>query len=389
MGKAPIYVRALTDAEHKALEAALRSSDAFVLRRAQIVLASARGELVSHIALRVGFSGQGVRQVIHAFNRDGLDVLRQRSTRNHTLYYCFDTAAALRLREILHQSPRLFARPTSVWTLELAAEVAYEQGLTAWRVSAETVRAALARMGVSWRRAKRWITSPDPEYARKKARRDRLIRLAQTHADWLLGFEDEVWWSRLSQPSMHAWQDDDQPLRLVGQSVASDDPDPKALACYGLLARYWNEQQHWTEAMWLRFVDGRPVSAVTIDFLAWCGEQAAALGKRAVLLVWDNASWHESQIVRRWLRAYNQQVKQTGQGVRLLVAFLPVKSPWLNPIEPKWLHGKKRVVEPDRMLTAAELADRVCATYACPHHPHLLAPPKPVKAPKVKSKKAA
>ena len=90
--------------------------------------------------------------------------------------------------------------------------------------------------------------------------------------------------------------------------------------------------------MWLRLVDGRPVSAVTIDFLTWCAEQAAALGKRAVLLIWDNASWHESQIVRRWLRDYNQQVKQTGQGVRLLVSFLPVKSPWLNPIEPRPSH---------------------------------------------------
>ena len=141
--------------------------------------------------------------------------------------------------------------------------------------------------------------------------------------------------------------------------------------------------------MWLRLVNGRPVSAVTIDFLSWCAAQAATLGKRAVLLVWDNASWHESQIVRRWLRDHNRQVKQTGQGVRLIVSFLPVKSPWLNPIEPKWLHGKKRVCEPDRVLTAAELADRVCRTYDCPHHPHLIAPPKPPKGKKSASKKAA
>jgi transposase len=389
MGKAPLYVRQPTDAERKALEAALRSSDAFVLRRAQILLASARGELVSQIAPLVGFSGQAVRQVIHTFNQAGLAVLQQRSTRNHTLYYCFDTAAAQRLREILHQSPRRFGKETSLWTLDLAAQVAHEQGLTAWRVSGETVRTTLARMGVGWRRAKHWITSPDPEYAQKKARRDRLIRLARTHPDWLLGFEDEVWWSRLAQPTLHAWQDDDQPLRLVEQSVASADRDPKALACYGLLARYWDAQHHWTEAMWLRLVDGRPVSAVTIDFLTWCAAQAAALGKRAVLLIWDNASWHESQIVRRWLRDYNRQVKQTGQGVRLLACFLPVKSPWLNPIEPKWLHGKKRIVEPARLLSAAELADRVCATYDCPHHPHLIAPPKPPKAKKSASKKAA
>src|SRR5579885_635260 len=137
------------------------------------------------------------------------------------------------------------------------------------RVGGETIRATLARMGVHWRRAKEWITSPDPEYARKKARRDRLIRLARAHPDWLLGFEDEVWWSRLAHPALHAWQDDDRPLRLVEQAVARADPDPKAIACYGLLTRSWDADWRRAEALWLRFVDGRPVSTVTIDFLAW------------------------------------------------------------------------------------------------------------------------
>ncbi|HWE63912.1 MAG TPA: IS630 family transposase [Chloroflexota bacterium] len=365
----------------------MRSPDAFVLRRTQILLASARGEQVGAIAAVVGYSGQAVRQVIHAFEQEGLGVLEQRPRTPHTLYYCFDTSAAEHLREQLHQSPRSYGKETGLWTLELAAEVAFEQGLTAWRVSDETVRATLARMGVRWQRAKQWIHSPDPEYARKKARRDRLIRLAERNEDLLLGFLDEVWWSRLARPTLYAWQDPLHPLRLVEQTVAAADPDPKALACYGLLARSWQEDGRRTEAMWLRFVDGRPVSAVTVDFLAWCAAQAAVLGKRAVLLIWDNASWHESQIVRTWLRAHNRQVKQAGRGVRLIVCFLPVKSPWLNPIEPKWLHGKKRVAEPDRLLAAAELADRVCATYDCPHYPHLVQPPRKEAA--AKSKKVA
>ena len=231
MGKAPLFVRPLTDAEHKALEAALRSPDAFVLRRAQILLASARGEPVGAIAVLVGFSGQAVRQVIHAFHREGLGVLQRQPSTPHTLTYSFDTTAAERLREMLHQSPRSYGKETSVWTLELAADVAFEQGLTAWRVSDETVRATLVRLGVRWQRAKHWISSPDPEYARKKARRDRLIRLAQQHEDLLLGFADEVWRSRLARPTLATWQDPAQPVRLVEQTVPTGDPDPKALAC--------------------------------------------------------------------------------------------------------------------------------------------------------------
>ncbi len=48
-------------------------------------------------------------------------------------------------------------------------------------------------------------------------------------------------------------------------------------------------------------------------------------------------------------------------GVRLLICRLPVKSPWLNPIEFKWVHGKRAVVEPARLLSAHEVAERVCA----------------------------
>ena len=126
--------------------------------------------------------------------------------------------------------------------------------------------------------------------------------------------------------------------------------------------------------MLLRFVDGRPVSAVTIQFLAWCAERLATQGRTALLLVWDNAAWHVSREVRAWLRAHNQQVKREKKGVRILACYLPVKSPWLNAIEPKWTHTKKRVVEPDRLLSGQELADRVCDALACPHEPHLIMP---------------
>src|SRR5262249_52901332 len=100
----------------------------------------------------------------------------------------------------------------------------------------------------------------------KKRQRDRLIQLAARHLDWALGFADEVWWSRLAQPHLHAWAAVDQPLRLVEQAVATTDPDPKALACDGLLLRRAGQE----EAVWLRCVVGRPVSAITTQFLDWC-----------------------------------------------------------------------------------------------------------------------
>ena len=207
----------------------------------------------------------------------------------------------------------------------------------------------------------------------KKSRRDRLIALARTRPDWALGFQDETWWSRVARPSLSAWAEDDDPLRLVEQTVAKDDPDPQALACYGLLLR---ADASAPERVWLRFVDGRPVSVVTTAYLDWCAERLATHGKRVMVLIWDNAAWHVSHEVRAWLRAHNRRVRRDGKGVRILACALPVKSPWLNAIEPKWAHTKKRVVEPDRLLPAQELADRVCAALSCPHEPHLPMPQK-------------
>jgi transposase len=166
--QAPLLVRPPTDAERQALEAGLRSSQAFTLRRSQIILASARGDHTPVVATALGCSDQAVRDAIHAFDRAGVAALTPGSKRPRTLRPAFDAAGADRLRDLLHRSPRDFGHPTSLWTLELAAETAFAEGLTATRVTGETVRATLARLGIGWRRAKRWITSPDPAYQRKK-----------------------------------------------------------------------------------------------------------------------------------------------------------------------------------------------------------------------------
>jgi transposase len=164
----PLRVRSLTQAERQQLEAGLRSPVAFVLRRCQIILASARGQRAPAIAEMVGCDDETVRDVIRAFNAEGLAALERGSTRPHRTQAAFTPGAAEQLKEMLHQSPRQYGKQTSLWTLELAAEVSFEEGLTAERVSDETVRATLKRLGVGWKRAKRWITSPDPAYARKK-----------------------------------------------------------------------------------------------------------------------------------------------------------------------------------------------------------------------------
>ena len=174
--KTPIFVRSFSEEEREALQARLRSKDAFTLRRSQMLLASSRGEYAPRIAESLGCGQQTVRDAIHDFNERGLDALVARSSRPKRTRDAFDEESAEALKEMLHHSPREFGYDTSLWTLAMAAQASFEEGLTQRRVSGETIRTTLVRLlGVRWQRAKRWITSPDPLYERKKLGRQSLL----------------------------------------------------------------------------------------------------------------------------------------------------------------------------------------------------------------------
>jgi hypothetical protein len=191
--------------------------------------------------------------------------------------------------------------------------------------------------------------------------------MAQERPGWLLGYQDEAGWSREGRPAMRAWAGAGQPPRLVEVRVPDGDPTPKALACSGL----WLPDRAETR---LRFVDGRPIGGLTTQYLAWCVAEAAALGKTTLGLVWELAGWQVSKEVPGWIRAHNQHVQRTRRGARLIPCRLPATSPGPNPIEPKWIHSKRRVVEPGRRLSLDELEERVCADFGCPRRDHLAIP---------------
>ncbi len=167
--KPPLFPRPFIADEQAQLEDALRSPNAFSLRRAQYLLASSRGLVPRQIAADYGGCEQSVRNVIRAFNTDGLNCLTPQSRRPKTATPQFASARLEQLNALLRQSPRAFGKTRSVWTTALLAEVAYEQGLTEQTVSDETIRRALKRLQVNWKRAKHWISSPDPQYTLKKS----------------------------------------------------------------------------------------------------------------------------------------------------------------------------------------------------------------------------
>jgi transposase len=165
-----LYARPLTDEERQILRQNLKSSNGFTVRRAQMLLLSAdEGLKVAAIGQRVGCQGQAVRQTIHAFHREGLNCLQPKAKGNPTDRRALDDAARQHLRDLIRRSPRDLGYETSLWTLDMLAQACFEQGITATRVTGETIRATLAALGISWRRVKQRINSPDPHYTMKKS----------------------------------------------------------------------------------------------------------------------------------------------------------------------------------------------------------------------------
>lgn len=166
--KPPLFVRTLTSTERHQLRAGLRSAEAFTVRRCQILLASADGRRPAQIATDLRCAVGTVRNALHAFDHEGTGCLAEKSSRPHSARPGLGPSHAEPLKDLLHHSPRLFGRPTGLWTLESLAEVCHAKGWTPRRLTGEAIRVALKRLGIGWKRAKRWITSPDPAYARKK-----------------------------------------------------------------------------------------------------------------------------------------------------------------------------------------------------------------------------
>jgi transposase len=257
----PIFVRSLlSDTEKERLQTALRSSVRLSsCAEPRSSSPENRGERASQIARSLGCGQQTVCDAIHDFDRRGLDALVAGSSRPKHTHRAFDDEQSEALFELLHQEdPRKFGKEDTFWTLQhYAAEASFERGITERQVGGETVRATLGRLGVRWERAKRWIESPDPEYARKKG--------LETGRSGSPKFILSGSWDLRTRPGSPALSDRVRTLlgrggptdaSLLEKKAAKDDPEPKALACYGMYLPGIGET-------WLRFVDGRPVSAIT------------------------------------------------------------------------------------------------------------------------------
>ena len=142
------------------------------------------------------------------------------------------------------------------------------------------------------------------------------------------------------------------------------DPDPDAIACYGFY-------RHDTRKVTGPVRRGAAGGDMTVQFLEWLCWGVAQEGKKVLVVIWDDASWHTCRDGGRMGGRAEPAGRDEGKGYRSYICELPVASPWLNNIEPCWTHAKKAVMEADRKLTAAEITGRVCEHFECELLPYL------------------
>jgi transposase len=164
-----LCVRELTPEETQALETGLRSNSAFTVRRCQMLLSSAKGLKAQAIAEQVHCSDETVRATIHAFHEEGLSCLHEKSHRPHSATFSFSAEALARLPDIVAASPHAYGQQHSLWSLERLAAVCHQEGLSDREVSYETMRDALQRAGINWKRARKRMQSSDAAYPVKKS----------------------------------------------------------------------------------------------------------------------------------------------------------------------------------------------------------------------------
>lgn len=334
-----LKVRPLHHRQHiKKLRSLQRSSHACVARWATILLLSWEGRTVHDIAAGMGLHVQTVRERIRTFNRTDhkacWELFRPPARSGRPLIYGPEVQQGL--VDLLKQSPEHFRLDTGVWRLHDLVRVAKRthlvRGQAQGTFNAETVHRLLRRAGYVYLSAKWWITSDDPHYAHKKARRDRILAWAKRDPSIMVVYQDESWFSGNPKPVRRYGR------RGQPRDVAVDRPAQKLQGAWVLYAaleavsgkvhRHYAPRCNQTQVR-------QQLEALLQEF--------QAEGKRVLVVLWDNASWHTAQALRHWYHCYNQQAKREGC-IRLLLVPLPSRSPWLNAIEAVFGQAKRHIV---------------------------------------------
>jgi transposase len=298
-------------------------SDARTARRAHLVLLAAEGWSYREIQAIAFASFDLIAECLAAFRRGGVEeVLQQAQPATTTI--------PLWLRRIWNwvtgKTPQDFGFYRARWSCSALAEtLAWETGQ---RLSTETVRRGLARLGFVWRRPRPIVGLNDPEYTAKVRRLRRLLN--SLPADETALFQDEVD-VNLNPKIGSCWM----PRGQQAEVVTPGNNEKRHVA--GSL--------HWRTGTLLVSPPGKRRN--TTLFLEHLDALRASLRSyRKLHVICDNAAFHSSRAVQQYLTKWRHRIE---------LHYLPKYAPETNPIERVWWHFHETITRNHRCRTLDEL----------------------------------
>lgn len=316
----------LTAQERKMLLQAYRSgTDSRISRRAHVVLLRAEGLTWEQIRAVLFCSFDLISQTLKTFANGGVNALLESQAAQRP------TAAWLLkiLRWVTTSTPRDFGYFRSRWSCEtLAHLLAFECGL---RLSGETIRRGLHRLGFAWRRPRPVVGPVDPEHAEKFQRIQELLKTVPP--DEVAVFQDEVDLN-LNPKIGSMWMKKGQQAEVVTPG--------NNRKCHVAGSLVWSTGTLLVSPpRWRRN---------TVQFLAHLDDLRFRLrGYRKIHVICDNAKFHDSQAVKAYLKQW---------GHRIEIHFLPKYAPQTNPIERVWWHLHETITRNHKCQTLEELIDQ-------------------------------
>jgi transposase len=343
-GDTSSIIRFVRAEDHATLLKWRASNDKTLWDKAVTVLEN-RSLSVERISEKIERSVGVVRRWIVAFNHRGmLGLDPPRKERSPGERGAAAEKKKRQLLDILHDRPRSYGISRASWNLtSLAKAYANKYGEP---ISRSSVSRAIHEAGYSMKKARRVLTSPDPEYREKVEQV--LNTLQNLKPDDLFFFIDEL-----------------GPLRVKkygGRTFAAKDDIPtfpQLQAHKGSITMAGALSATANQVTWL-FSPAKDTQSM-IDLIELLFNQHSTVAR--IFLTWDAASWHSSIALIEWLDVFNAQTREGSVGPIIQLVPLPTSSQFLDVLEAVFSGMKRAVVHHSDYQSVVELKTAVSSHF--------------------------
>lgn len=304
----------LGDAEVTALLLArIKSGPLRQRKKAVAVLAHRRGASIRTIAGHLSISRVSVRKYVRAFTDSGAETLfarRKRSGGRRAENEQIQKAVFA----LLHEPPSESGINRTTWRMVDLTNVLRERGTP---VCAQIVREITRSAGWRWRKARKVLTSNDPEYRQKVRHIQRVLGELQ---------DSEAFFSIDEFGPFSVRAQGGRALVAPGEvpTVPQYEKSKGGLIMTAALELSQNQMTH--------FYSARKDTGEMLRMLRRLMDQYEH--KSRIYLSWDAASWHISKMLRDHVARHNEAIiKGEDEGPMVALAPLPAGAQFLNVIE--------------------------------------------------------